>query len=77
MAALTITVSNQLNLLGPSESTKWGEFNWGEENWGWILDLQVTVFKVLSETQSFSQSITKTSNKALTGSISSDPKHRN
>ena len=56
MADFTKTISNNLNLTGPSEAGRWGE-NWGTMYWTYDPDLSVTIGKWLAESISHDSSV--------------------
>lgn len=58
MADLAQTITNTLNILGPSVPSRWNLFNWGE-NWGVTGDLQTFYEKGLFESITLTDSIGK------------------
>lgn len=57
MADHSITISNQITMLGPAETSKWGVMVWGVNDWGTSRDLQTLVEKLISNSITPSQSI--------------------
>lgn len=60
MAAFTITVSNQVQCLGPTPS-RWGSFKWGIDPWGNGLDLVTDFIKLITNAPAVDSTITTTS----------------
>jgi hypothetical protein len=46
MADFTQTISNTMNLIGPTERNVWGTMDWGD-NWGTDKDMLLSIFKHL------------------------------
>lgn len=58
MADYTITISNTLNVFGPSPASQWGSMVWGDDYWGESKNLSTTLEKFLNESISLSDSVT-------------------
>jgi hypothetical protein len=73
--ALTKTISNSINLLGLSPSTKWGStysMVWGTSKWGeGTLDLAIEIGKLISNSVTPSDSYTREVGKSLTNELTS------
>lgn len=57
MADLSITIDNDLTLLGPTPANEWGTLIWGTDVWGESRNFDLLIEKCLSEQISFSDSI--------------------
>jgi hypothetical protein len=59
MATFTITITNKLDFYGMSETYRWGSMVWGTDNWATTEDIDFKVFKIVTNTMSHSDSLTK------------------
>jgi len=69
MADLSISVGDNLNVMGPAATNKWNDFNWGESFWGASVDPQFHLMKYLFETVSMSDELAKELGKYLADSL--------
>ena len=69
MAQFTITISNNLTLIGPAPANQWGAFDWGE-NWGSDKDLELQPSKWLSESLTLNDSLSKQPSISISNSLS-------
>ena len=69
MATFTATIASTLNVFGASPASQWGIMVWGVDDWGTDDDLVVKIFKVISETQNFSDATVKFAQHTLTDSF--------
>jgi len=59
MADHTISIANTLNFLGAGPASLWNTMEW-EETWGFgTVDFITSVFKLITNTQSFSDALEK------------------
>ncbi len=70
MADFTKSIGDQLRVLGPSATNKWGFINWGEKVWGAPSDPQFSLFKYIFDVSSISDSFGKMVKKVIGNSIS-------
>ena len=54
MADLTQTITNSIDLLGPSPASEWGVMLWGTGLWGATNDMEFEIGKWLAETANLS-----------------------
>lgn len=70
MAALTVTISDGLNIFGPRPTNKWGDMLWGEKWADGNEDLKTNVFKVLTQSLSCSDNIVLLIRRVVSDSLS-------
>jgi hypothetical protein len=69
MADLSITISNGLNIIGPTPASLWNTMEWGTDNWGETKNFSFLIFKCFANGISLSEVWTFQFQKTVSNSL--------
>jgi len=70
MASFTVTIENTINVFGPAEPSVWNTMVWGTDNWSTNSDSKFSIFKVLDETITLTDAVTKQATTSYSDTVS-------